>query len=109
MTVARGEVWWADLLELGRRPALVVSAQSLNRALDHVTAARITAADRGRSLPSYVALEPPEAELPERSFVLCHELHTIPKTALRERVGKLGPTRMSEVEGGLRMALDLDG
>jgi mRNA-degrading endonuclease toxin of MazEF toxin-antitoxin module len=109
MTVARGEVWWADLPHLGRRPALVVSAQTLNRVLTHVTAARITGADRERSLPSYVPLEPPEGELPERSFVLCHELHPIPKAALRERVGQLGPTRMSEVETALRMALDLDG
>ena len=109
MTVARGEVWWAALPQLGRRPALIVSAQSLNRALAHVTAARITATDRERSLPTYVSLDPPEAELPQRSFVLCHELHTIPKAALRERAGKLGPLRMAQVEDALRTALDLDG
>ena len=70
--------------------------------------ARVTSVDRDRSLPSYVALEPDEVDgLPERSFVICHNLHTLPKAALRAPAGRLRPGRMLQVEDALRYVLDL--
>lgn len=108
MALLHGSIWWADLPDIGDRPALVVSNESLNRALQEVTVARVTALERDRSLPSYVALEPDEVEgLPERSFVICHNVHTLPKTALRASAGRLRPGRMLQVEDALRYVLDL--
>lgn len=106
MSVSRGEVWWAAIPDLGNRPVLIVSAQALNRALSEVTVARITAVERERALPSFVALEAGEV-LPERSFVICHNLFTLPTSELRDQLGMLSADRMLEVEDALRQALDL--
>lgn len=106
MTVSRSEVWWAAIPGLGNRPVLVVSAQALNRVLTEVTVARITAVDRERAIPSFVTLEPGEV-LPERSFVICHNLFTLPTSELRDHAGTLTADRMLEVEDALRQALDL--
>lgn len=57
MSVTRGAVWWAAIPTLGNRPVLIVSAQALNRALSEVTVARITAVERERGIPTFVALE----------------------------------------------------
>lgn len=71
-----------------------------------MTVARITAVERERAIPSFVALEAGEV-LPDRSFVICHNLFTLPSCELREPIGILGPDRMLEVEEALRQALDL--
>jgi mRNA-degrading endonuclease toxin of MazEF toxin-antitoxin module len=107
LTAARGELWWTELPGLGLRPALVVSADRLNRVLAYVNAARVTSVARERSLPTYVRVDAHEGDLPEQSFILCHDLHTISQAALRDRIGSLGPYRMTEVEDALRTALDL--
>ncbi|HVS28956.1 MAG TPA: type II toxin-antitoxin system PemK/MazF family toxin [Solirubrobacteraceae bacterium] len=106
MSVSRGAVWWAAIPTLGDRPVVVVSAQALNRALGEVTVARVTAVDRERSIPSFVALEAGEV-LPARSFVICHNLFTLPTSELRKQIGTLTADRMLEVEDALRQALDL--
>jgi mRNA-degrading endonuclease toxin of MazEF toxin-antitoxin module len=106
VTANRGEVWWAAIPGLGNRPVLVVSAQALNRALTEITVARITSVERERAIPSFVALEAGEV-LPERSFVICHNLFTLPTSELRDHAGTLTADRMLEVEDALRQALDL--
>lgn len=106
MSLTRGAVWWAAIPTLGNRPVVIVSAQALNRALSEVTVARITAVERERGIPTFVALQAGEV-LPDRSFVICHNLFTIPTSELRDRIGELSPSRMVEVEDALRAALDL--
>jgi mRNA interferase MazF len=106
VTANRGEVWWAAIPGLGSRPVLVVSAQALNRVLTEVTVARITSVDRERAIPSFVTLEAGEV-LPERSFVICHNLFSLPTSELRDHTGTLTADRMLEVEDALRQALDL--
>ena len=94
---------------LGRRPYLIVSADLVNRVLSDITLVRVTAVERDRVLQTTVALAAGEVEgLPDRSFVLCHELYTVPKSALIERLGRLSPFRMTEVERALGAALDLE-
>lgn len=109
VSLGRGAVWWTAVPELGRRPTLVVSRDVLNSVLGEVTVARITAIERPRALPTDVALEPGEVDgLSERSFVLCHNLHTVPKSALEREAGELSPTRMLDVDDALRYALDVE-
>jgi mRNA-degrading endonuclease toxin of MazEF toxin-antitoxin module len=104
----RGDVWWVDLPPFGRRPAVIVSSKVMSRALGEVVAARVTAVERERSLFSHVQVEPDETGLPERSFVLCHDLRTLEGGALKQQTGRLGPWRMAEVKQALRLALDLE-
>ena len=108
MNVHRGQVWWTEIPRVGERPTLVVSADTLNRSLSEVTLARVTALERDRGLPTFVALDPNDVpELPERSYVLCHNVYTLPKEQLRRHAGALSPSRLVEVEDALRFALDL--
>jgi mRNA-degrading endonuclease toxin of MazEF toxin-antitoxin module len=106
VSASRGAVWWAAIPTLGNRPVLIVSAQALNRALSEVTVARITAVERERAIATFVALEAGEV-MAERSFVICHNLFTIPVSELREQIATLSASRMLEVEDALRQALDL--
>jgi mRNA-degrading endonuclease toxin of MazEF toxin-antitoxin module len=108
VTAQRGEVWWVDLPPHGRRPAVIVSSNVVSRALGEVVAARVTAVERERSLGTHVRVESDETGLPERSFVLCHDLRTLGGDALEQQTGRLGPWRMAEVEQALRVALDLE-
>lgn len=106
MTVSRGEVWWGAIAGLGSRPVLIVSAQALNRVLTEVILARITSVDRERAIPSFVTLDVGEV-LPERIFVICHNLFTLPTSVLRDHAGTLTADRMLEVDDALRHALGL--
>jgi mRNA interferase MazF len=108
VTAQRGDVWWVDLPPFGMRPALIVSSNLVSRALGEVVAARVTAAERERSLSTHVPVESEETGLPERSFVLCQDLRTLKGDALKEQTGRLGPWRMAEVKQALRVALDLE-
>jgi mRNA interferase MazF len=108
VTARPGEVWWADLPPFGRKPALIVSANLVARALGEVVVARVTAVERERTLPTHVPVESQETGLAEHSFVLCHELHTLGRERLKEQTGRLGRWRMAEVKQALRVALDLD-
>jgi mRNA-degrading endonuclease toxin of MazEF toxin-antitoxin module len=74
-----------------------------------VIVARITDEDRYRSLPTTVELEPGDANLPVRSFVLCHDVLTIPQEWLDPRAkGDMPLGKMIEIERRLAYALDLD-
>jgi mRNA-degrading endonuclease toxin of MazEF toxin-antitoxin module len=107
--VTRGSVWYADLPQLGRKPVVVISADIVTNLLRPVVA-RITARERPRSLRTFVELEPDEAGLSSRSFVLCHDLVTLNRRRFDdEPVGELAVGRMVEVEQALRYALDLPG
>lgn len=69
---------------------------------------RVTSRWRVRNVPTSVELDAGEASLPEVSWVLCHELHTLPATFLDEdAVGELSFARMLEVDAALKRALDL--
>lgn len=107
VTPTRGTVWYAKLPRLGDRPVLVVSADLTNLVLGSVIVAGITSVERERSLPTFVPVEEDDLELPRRSFVVCHDLATLPKRALRRKLGSLSSRRMQQVETALRRALDL--
>ncbi len=108
MSIVRGSIWFAELPGIGDKPVVVVSAESLNRALKNVIVARVTSVKRRRSLPTFVEIEKSDDKgLKEKSFVICHDLHTIPKTTLRRKVGMLSAVKTLEIDGALGSALAL--
>jgi mRNA-degrading endonuclease toxin of MazEF toxin-antitoxin module len=107
MTFERGGVHIAVLPGLGRRPALIVSADPVNLRLRQPVVARITATDRPRVLGTYVRLDAFEAGLERESFVLCHDLSTVPAEGFGARLALLTAKRMEEVDAALERALDL--
>lgn len=107
VAVIRGDVHQTRLPGLGRRPALIVSWDSVNVRLRQPIVARITATERERSLDTFVALDPGEAGAELPSYVLCHDLSTVRAQDIGVYLGTVGPTRMREVEAALRRSLDL--
>ncbi len=102
-----GDVGWASLPGIGRKPVVVVSTRVVSVALRPVVA-RITSIERDRPLPTAVALDDGEvAGLPARSWIICHDLATLVGDEPLERLGVLSPARMVDVEDALRSVLDL--
>ena len=105
----RGEVWFARLAGVGVKPVVLVSDHTVTVAMRPV-AVRVTSVERPRSVPTVVALEPGEVEgLPDHSYVLCHDLMTIPDGRLVEQIGMVPRRRMVEVEDRLAFVLGMSG
>jgi mRNA-degrading endonuclease toxin of MazEF toxin-antitoxin module len=107
VSFTRGAVWFVDLPSVGDRPALIVSWQPIQDALEAAIVARITSVKKKRSLPTAVALEKGEAGLDQSGYVLCHDLFTVDRELFRRYAGTLSPNTLLEVEDALRRALDL--
>jgi mRNA-degrading endonuclease toxin of MazEF toxin-antitoxin module len=103
----RGAVWFVDLPDIGDKPVVIVSWQPLQDTLGAVIVARITSAERRRTLPTAVRLEASEGGLDRAGYVLCHHLVTRTREAFRRHVGNLPPVRMREVDAALGRALAL--
>ena len=90
------------------RPVLVVSADPVNRGLQPIVA-QVTTTERVRALPTFVVLEPGEAGVTQRSWVLCHELATLDEADIDERPwGPMIPRhKLIAVERALMTALDI--
>ena len=108
MKLVRGAVWFVGIPEVGDKPALVVSGQPVQDALGAAIVARITSVEKGRTLPTAVALTAGEGGLERPGFVLCHDLFTVDRESFRRHAGDLSPGRMLEVEAALKRALDLE-
>lgn len=99
----RGQVFFADLGKVGRKPVLVVSNNIRNRRLGDVIVARITTASKP-DIPSIVQL--PNGE-PVVGRVLCDDLSTVSRDILTRSAGGLSQRSMRAVDDGLRVALGL--
>ena len=100
---ARGEVWWCELPEIGRRPVLVLSRDAAIPRLGRSMVAPLTTTLRG--LASEVALEPGEDPVPVPSAVNLDSVENLPVGVLVERLGRLGDGRMRQVCDALAVAV----
>lgn len=110
----RGEVWWATLAdprgsEPGyRHPVLVVQADSFNRSrISTIIAAVISSNLKLSDAPGNVKISRKQSRLPRESVVNVAQIVTIDRRFLRNRVGRLPQKVMMNVDGGLKLALDL--
>lgn len=101
---ARGEVWWCELPEIGRRPVVVLSRNAAIPRLRRALIAPCTTTIRG--LPSEVVLEPSEDPIPRQSAVNLDLVESVAIAVLVERIGRLADERMSEVCAALEIAVD---
>jgi len=101
----RGELYLAALPPpVGRRPVLLVTRSSAIAVRSAVTVAPVTRMVRG--LASEVALGPAHG-LRTTSVANCDSLQTIPKSALRRRLGALAPQEVPGLDRALRVALEI--
>ena len=101
----RGEVWWAEVPETGRRPFLIMTRDAAIAVLHSVLAAPVTKTVRG--IPTELALTE-EDGMPQECAATFDNLRVVPKAYLVDRITQLGPTRMREACGAARRALDCE-
>ena len=110
----RGEIWWASLPEPAgsgpgfRRPLLIVSANSFNESrISTVVAAVITSNLRLADAPGNVRLPIKGTRLTKASAVNVSQIITVDKTFLTQRIGRLNPRLLAEVDDGLRLVFTI--
>ncbi|HVM03702.1 MAG TPA: type II toxin-antitoxin system PemK/MazF family toxin [Acidimicrobiales bacterium] len=100
----RGEVWWCELPDVGRRPVVVLSR---NAAIPRVGRALIgPCTTTVRGLPSEVVLEPADDPVPRRSAVNLDSVESASIAVLVQRLGRLSDRRMDQVCEALALAVD---
>ncbi len=92
--VARGEVWWYEAPEVGRRPYLILSRDAAIPVLNQVLAVPATRTVRG--IPTEVALDRADG-MPAPCALTLDNVTTIRHSMCTERITRLGPERLSEV------------
>jgi mRNA interferase MazF len=112
----RGEIYWADLVprsgseQQGRRPVVIISHDAFNRTpgwRSIIVVPLSTSAGQAARGPSAIFLSRASAGLPKDSVALCHQVTTLDRAKLTQRIGELTPTALDEVEQGLKAAMDL--
>jgi mRNA interferase MazF len=103
-TPQRGELWWCELPELGRRPVVVLSRDAAIPRLRRTLVAPCTTTIRG--LPSEVVLEPGDDPVPRRSAVNLDSVESVSVAVLVERLGRLSDQRMRHLCAALEVAVD---
>ena len=100
----RGEVWWCEPPEIGRRPVVVLSRDAAIPRLRRALIAPCTTTIRG--LPSEVVLDPGEDPIIRRCAVNLDSVESVSIAALVERIGSLSGMRMREICQALEVAVD---
>jgi mRNA interferase MazF len=100
----RGEVWWCEPPEIGRRPVVVLSRDAAIPRLRRVLVAPCTTTIRG--LASEVVLDPDDDPVPRRSAVNLDSVESVSVGLLVERLGRVSDARMREVCAALEVATD---
>jgi mRNA interferase MazF len=100
---ARGEVWWCELAEIGRRPVVVLSRDAAIPRLRRTLIGPCTTTIR--ELPSEVPLEPSEDPIPRKSVVNLDSVESVSLGTLVERLGRLSDMRMRQICEALEVAV----
>jgi mRNA interferase MazF len=99
--VNRGEVWWVEHPDAGRRPACVVTRDATIPVLAAVLVAPATRAIRG--IPTEVVLGR-EDGMPADCALSLDNVTTVPKALLTERIAALPPAKLDDLCRALRAA-----
>lgn len=98
----QGEVWFCDLNptlgheQAGLRPAVVISVDQISAgASERAIVVPLTRTDRPS--PLYVALEPPEGGVRERSFAMPEMVRSISRERLSVRWGIISGGKLAEI------------
>ena len=104
---ARGEVWWCELPEVGRRPVVVLSRDAVIPRHRRTLVAPCTTTIR--SLVSEVVLDPSVDPVPRASAINLDSVESVSLGVLVDRLGRLSDDRMRQVCAALAVAVDCEG
>src|SRR2546429_501247 len=100
----RGEVWWCEPPQVGRRPVVGLSRDVAIPRLRRGLVAPCTTTIRG--LSSEVVLEPDLDPVPRLSAVNLDSVESVSIGVLVERVGRLSDDRLRQICEALEVAVD---
>jgi len=112
----RGEIYWANLQprsgseQQGRRPVIVISHNGFNenpRWRSIIVIPISTSSAQARRGLTAVFLPQSVGGLSQESVVLCHQITTLDRAKLTERIGELSGEWLKRIEEGLKAATDL--
>jgi len=99
----RGELWWCELPQVGRRPVVVLTRDAAIPRLGRTLVAPCTTTIRG--LPSEVVLEPDDDPVPQHCAVNLDSVESVSVGVLVARLGRLADDRMRAVYDALAVAV----
>lgn len=112
----RGDIYWANLAprsgseQTGRRPVIVMSHDAFNHApgwRSIIVVPVSTSVGQKRRGPTVVALPAGMTGLPTDSLALCHQITTLDRANLTEKVGAMPEELLTQVERALLAAVDI--
>ena len=105
-TPRQGELYFAELEDIGRKLVLVLSNEQVNELL-HPVVCLVTSTERERALQTFVLIDPPEGGVWKPSAILCHALLTIERWRLAdEPIGQVSTATMGKVRVALSAVFD---
>ena len=113
MSIRRGEIYLAALnpivgKEISKtRPVTMVSNDKSNEFSGTVTVLPITSGSLQRIYPFEVFLPKGSGNLPKDSKIKADQIHTLDKTRIIKRIGKLNTTEMVQIEIAMKIHLAL--
>jgi mRNA interferase MazF len=112
VTIAQGDVWWADLGEPRgsepgyRRPVVVVQGNSFNRSqISTVLCVPLTSNLKWADAPGNVLLAAKEATLPKDSVANVSQLVALDRAVLTERAGRIPSKKLALILSGIDVVL----
>ena len=106
-TPGRGEIWWCEVPDAGRRPVVVLSRDAAIPRIRRALVGPCTTTIRG--LPSEVLLEPGEDPIPLTSVVNLDSVESVSLGTLVDRIGRLSDQRMRQICAALDIAVACEG
>jgi len=106
--IRRGDIWWVDFeptqgAEIRkRRPAVVITADALNRARRTVVVVPLSTGPEPH--PPIVVATPSAGA---RSVAVCDQLRAVDKRRLSQSAGRVSASDLGPIEGGIRRIFEL--
>ncbi len=113
MNIKRGDIFYADLSPVvgseqgGLRPVLIIQNDVGNKYSPTVIAAAITSRMAKTKLPTHIDLYADEVGLQKDSVVLLEQIRTIDKQRLKEKMGHLDESFMTEINNAIAVSFGL--
>ena len=111
--IKRGDIYYADLSPVvgseqgGIRPVLIVQNNVGNKYSPTVIAAAITSQINKAKMPTHIELSAQNYGLTKDSVILMEQIRTIDKKRLKEKMGTLDATYISQVNSALNVSFGL--
>jgi mRNA interferase MazF len=112
----RGDIYWALLSprsgseQSGRRPVIILSHDAFNQTpawRSIIVIPLLTSAAQARRGPTVVALSAGTGGLPGEGCAVCHQITTLDRAKLTDKIGELPPDVLMQVEQALLAAVDI--